>query len=162
ASDTTHHEFEYRLFRTPGETSWNRVRWRIFRGEDGSAQRIVGIVSDITERKHFEQVEQELRRAHRLEPLGALAGGIAPDFNNILGAIVGYGEMAMRDAKDAGRLRRDLDGIMAAGERGRSLVDRVLAFSRSGVAERVPVHVESIVREALDQMGARLPPQVTI
>jgi CheY-like chemotaxis protein len=51
---------------------------------------------------------------------------------------------------------------MAAGERGRSLVDRILAFSRSGVGERVPVHVEEVVREALDQLAAKLPGNVTI
>ena len=43
------------------------------------------------------------------------------------------------------RLRRDLDSIMTAGERGRALVDRILAFSRSGVGERVAVHVERVV-----------------
>src|SRR5262249_15752735 len=51
SSDATHHEFEYRLFRSPEAPSWNRVRWKIFRGNDGTAQRIVGIVSDVTERK---------------------------------------------------------------------------------------------------------------
>jgi CheY-like chemotaxis protein len=55
-----------------------------------------------------------------------------------------------------------LESIMAAGERGRALVDRILAFSRSGVAERVPVHVEAVVREALDQVAAKLPENVTI
>jgi len=70
--------------------------------------------------------------------------------------------MAMRDAKKGTRLRRDLDAIMAAGERGRALVDRILAFSRSGVGERVPVHVEEVVREALDQLAAKLPENVTI
>jgi len=89
-------------------------------------------------------------------------GGIAHDFNNILGAILGYGEMALRDAKKGTRLRRDVDSIMAAGERGRALVDRVLAFSRSGVGERVPVHVDAVVREALDQVAAKLPRNVTV
>src|SRR5262249_40678635 len=98
---TTHYEFEYRVFRTPGVLSWSRVRWRIFRDADGNPQRVVGIVSDLTERKHFEEVEQELRRAQRLEAMGTLAGGIAHDFNNILAAVLGYGERAMRDA-DAG------------------------------------------------------------
>src|SRR5262249_13397714 len=92
----------------------------------------------------------ELERAHRLEAIGTLAGGIAHDFNNILGAILGYGEMALRDLGATTRLRRDLEAIMIAGERGRALVDRVLAFSRSSVGERVPVHAEKVVREALD------------
>ena len=127
---------------------------------------MVGFMQDITQRKQGEEelrkMEQELRRAQRLEAIGTLAGGIAHDFNNILGAILGYGEMAMRDAKQGTRLHRDLDSIIAAGERGRALVDRILAFSRSGVGERVPVHVEAVVREALDQVAASLPENVTI
>src|SRR5215813_6451877 len=103
-----------------------------------------------------------LRQAQRLEAMGTLAGGIAHDFNNILGAIIGYGEMALRGAKKDTRLRRDLDAIMSAGERGRTLVDRILAFSRSGVGERVPVHVEAVVREALGQLAAKLPENVII
>src|SRR6202008_2558628 len=98
----------------------------------------------------------------RLEAIGTLAGGIAHDFNNILGAILGYGEMALRGPPKGTRLRRDLDSIMAAGERGRALVDRILAFSRSGVGERVPVHGEEVVREGLDQIAAGLPQNVTI
>src|SRR5262249_11463562 len=98
----------------------------------------------------------------RLEAMGTLAGGIAHDFNNILGAILGYGEMAQRDAPKGSRLARDLDNIMIAGERGRALVERVLAFSRNAVGERVPVHVEKVVREALDLVLAKLPSNVTL
>ena len=159
------HEIEYRILRDE-EPRWIHARWRIFRGTDGAGQRVIGVVSDITQSKQAEEalrkLERELRRAQRLEAMGTLAGGIAHDFNNILGAILGYGEMALRDAKSGTRLRRDLDSIMAAGERGRALVDRVLAFSRSGVGERVPVHVEAVVQEALDQVTASLPANVTI
>jgi CheY-like chemotaxis protein len=103
-----------------------------------------------------------LRRVQRLEAMGTLAGGIAHDFNNILGAILGYGEMALREAPKGSRLARDVDSIVVAGERGRALVDRLLAFSRSGVGERVPVHVERVVREALDLVSAKLPPNVAL
>ncbi len=99
----------------------------------------------------------DLQKAHRLEAMGTLAGGIAHDFNNILSAILGYGEMALRDAPNRSRLARDLRKIMVAGERGRALVDRVLAFSRSSVAERVVVHVEGVIREALDLLGPKIP-----
>src|SRR5262249_16778903 len=60
------------------------------------------------------------------------------------------------------RLRRDLEAIMTAGERGRALVDRVLAFSRSGVGERIGVHVEQVVREALDLLEAKLPATIEL
>ena len=132
----------------------------------GIFQGFVGTGIDVTEQEQLTKAlrnsEEGLRRAQRLEAMGTLAGGIAHDFNNILGAILGYGEMVMRDAKEGTRLRRDMDAIMAAGERGRALVDRILAFSRSGVGERVPVHVEEVVREALDQLAAKLPENVTI
>ena len=126
----------------------------------------IGAIQDITQRRQAEEelrkMEEVLRTAQRLEAMGTLAGGIAHDFNNILGAVLGYGEMAMRTAKKGSRLRRDLDSIMRAGERGRALVDRILAFSRSGVADRVPVHVEAVVLEALDQIAASRPEDVTI
>src|SRR5207344_2704770 len=112
--------------------------------------------------EELRRLEWQLRQSQRLEAMGTLAGGIAHDFNNILGAILGYGEMALRGAPREGRLRRDLDSIMTAGERGRALVERILAFSRSGVGERVAVHVERVVREALDQLAANLPANVTI
>jgi PAS domain S-box-containing protein len=106
--------------------------------------------------------ERDLRQAQRLEAMGTLAGGIAHDFNNILGAVLGYGEMALRNAPKGSRLRRDLDSIMTAGERGRALVDRILAFSRSGVSERIAVHVEKVVREALDLIEAKLPEGIRV
>jgi PAS domain S-box-containing protein len=161
-----HYEFEFRIVRPPGEVRWLWTRAKITRDAEGNAVRRTGMARDITEAKFAAEalrtMEQELRRAQRLEAIGTLAGGIAHDFNNILGAILGYGEMATRGVKKGTRLRRDLDSIMLAGERGRALVDRVLAFSRSGVGERVPVHVEAVVHEALDQAAAILPENVTI
>ena len=87
----------------------------------GQSQGIAGVSVDIGERKRAESrapaLEEQLRQAQKLEAMGTLAGGIAHDFNNILAAILGYGEMALRDAPEGTPLRRDLDSIMAAGER---------------------------------------------
>jgi len=130
-----------------------------FRVEDPKLGRVGILFNDITERR---RLEQQLRLSQRLEAMGALAGGIAHDFNNILGAILGYCEMALRDASRGSRLRRDLDSIMTAGERGRALVDRVLAFSRSGLGERIAVHVEKVAREALDLLEAKLPEGIRV
>ena len=71
--------------------------------------------------------------------MGTLAGGIAHDFNNILAAILGYGELVQRDSAEGTPRRRHIDAAMSAALRAKSLVERILAFSRSGVGERVPV-----------------------
>ena len=149
-----------------GETRWHILHAICRRDDTGKVIRWTGSTTDITERKRAEEglaaMERKLRQAQRLEAMGTFAGGIAHDFNNILGAILGFGEMALRGAPKGSRLARDLDTIMTAGERGRALVGRLLTFSRSVVGERVPVHVERVVREALDLVSAKLPPSVTV
>jgi PAS domain S-box-containing protein len=145
-----------------GETRWVRLTGLCSRDASGALVRWNGALTDVTERRHAQELERQLRHAQRLEAMGTLAGGIAHDFNNILGAILGFAEMALRDAPQGSRLRRDVDSIMTAGERGRALVDRILAFSRSGVGDRVAVHVEEVVREALNLLAAKLPKGITI
>ena len=101
------------------------------------------IVVLVRQLRRVEQTDLALRQSQKMEAIGTLAGGIAHDFNNILGAIVGYGELAQHQAPEGSALRRYLDNIMQAAGRARALVDRILGFSRSGLAERVPVRVQT-------------------
>ena len=157
---------EYRVVHKGGAIRWLQAKGRMFFGPEGKPARIVGFMLDVTDRhlagEELQRMEHQLRQAQRLEAMGTLAGGIAHDFNNLLGAILGYGEMALRDAPAGSRLRRDVDSIMIAGERGRALVDRILAFSRSGVGERVAVQVEEVVRETLELFASKLPDGIAI
>ncbi|NML46202.1 response regulator [Ramlibacter sp. G-1-2-2] len=143
---------------------WNWVRQRglLVRDEQGRPRRMAGSIEDITPRKRAEaqreQLEVRLRTAQKLEAMGTLAGGIAHDFNNILGAILGYAELARGHAQAGSALQQQLDGVMGAGLRARSLVQRILAFSRSGLGDKLPVHVESAVAEALDLLEGAPPP----
>ena len=129
-------------------------------------QHALGMARDITAQKRAEaeriRLEDQLLQAKKLEAIGTLAGGIAHDFNNILSATLGYGEMAQKAAPAGTALRRHIDAVVSAGMRAKSLVERILAFSRSGIGERVPVHVQSVVAEALDLLAPSLPAHVRL
>ena len=145
---------------------WYRQRGVAIRDARGRPLRMAGSIESVNERKHSERerqrLEGQLRQAQKLEAIGTLAGGIAHDFNNILGAILGYGELARSGAEPGSSLARHLDGVMSAGHRAKALVERILAFSRSGMGERVPVHVQSVVAEALDLLLPSLPREITL
>ncbi|MGQ0700794.1 MAG: response regulator [Panacagrimonas sp.] len=157
---------DYRVLARGGSIRHLRSLGRPVPGAGGTVDEYLGTTTDISERVEAQEellrLERKLRQAQRLEAMGTLAGGIAHDFNNILGAILGYGERAFQAAPPGSRMRRDLESVLAAGERGRSLVDRVLAFSRAGEGEKVSVHVEAVIREAIDLVCAKLPPGVTV
>ncbi len=159
-------EVEYRMLHPSGQWRWYRDRGVALRDDGGRPYRMAGSIEDITDRKHAEaerdRLESQLRQAQKLEAMGTLAGGIAHDFNNILAAILGYGEMAQKDAAEGSALRRHLDAAMSAGMRAKALVERILAFSRSGMGERIPVHVQSVVAEVLDTVAGSLPAGVEL
>ncbi|HEX6704288.1 MAG TPA: PAS domain-containing protein [Albitalea sp.] len=163
---TPHYAVEFRLRHHSGQWRWYRQRGVALRDAEGRAYRMAGSMEDISVRKNAEaereRLEQQLRQAQKLEAIGTLAGGIAHDFNNILSAILGYGELVQRDAAEATPLRRHIDASMSAALRAKSLVERILAFSRSGMTERVPVQVRSVVEEALDGIAAALPAGVRL
>jgi PAS domain S-box-containing protein len=141
-------------------------RWAVQRDARGAIEAILETNNDVTEHRREQEerrrLEASLMQASKLEAMGTLAGGIAHDFNNILGAILGYGELAQNEAAQGSSLRRYVDSVMSAGQRAKSLVARILAFSRSGLGQRMPVPVQSVVTEALDLLGASLPDDVRL
>ncbi len=163
-------DLEYRLLLRDGTVRHLHAVARALKDESGDLE-FVGTVMDITRRKlameaqraqerEREEMQRQLQQAAKMEAIGRLAGGIAHDFNNILGAILGYGEFAQNNLAQGSVARRQIDQVMNAGARGKALVDRILAFSRSGMGERVPVQVQSVVEEALELLAASLPADV--
>jgi PAS domain S-box-containing protein len=158
---TPHYECEYRVRQPDGEWSWVLARGRCLRDATGRPYRFVGSAMDVTAEKQAqvdkEHLEAQLRQSQKMEAIGTLAGGIAHDFNNILGAILGYGELAYQHSAAGSALRRYLDNVMHAAGRAKTLVERILGFSRSGLGERVPVNVQSVIEETLELLAASLP-----
>jgi PAS domain S-box-containing protein len=158
---TPRYECEYRVRQPDGAWCWVLARGRCLRDATGKPLRFVGSTIDVTVQKQAqidrERLESQLRQSQKMEAMGTLAGGIAHDFNNILGAILGYGEMAYQHAAAGSALRRYLDNVMHAAGRAKALVDRILGFSRSGLGERVPVNVQSVIEETLELLAASLP-----
>ncbi len=163
---TDRYEAEYRVRHRDGEWHWLHSRGRGIRDASGRLQRFVGSSIDITARKNAEtekeRLEIQLRQSQKMEAMGTLAGGIAHDFNNILGAILGYGELAQKASAQDSVVRRYLDNVMHAGGRAKALVERILAFSRSGMGERHPINVQAVIEETLELIAASLPPGVTL
>lgn len=131
----------------------------VVRGESGAILGYVCIKRDVTKE---ESLERQLRQAQKLEAVGTLAGGIAHDFNNILGAVMGYTELALFDLPEDQGPRKYLVEIMKGARRARELVKQILAFSRKGEQERLPVMVSPILKEALKLLRASLPSTIEI
>ena len=163
---TPRYECEYRIRQSDGQWCWVLSRGRCLRDATGKPYRFVGSSIDVSAQKQAqiekEQLEAQLRQSQKMEAIGTLAGGIAHDFNNILGAILGYGELAAQHAPEGSALRRYMDNVMHAAGRAKTLVDRILGFSRSGLGEREPVNVQCVVEETLELLRASLPAAIRL
>jgi signal transduction histidine kinase len=103
------------------------------------------------------RLEAQLQQARRMETVGALASGIAHNFNNILGAILGYVEIAEGLRPSNGQITKNLTEIRRAGERARDLVDQILAFGRRRDAKRGPASVQNLVSETASLLRVSWP-----
>ncbi len=109
-----------------------------------------------------EALAARLRQAQRLEAIGTLAGGIAHNFNNILGAILGYSEMALAGLARDTRPWRHVREVRRAGERAKGIVDQILTFGRQRGGKREPVSMPGLIEEATALLRASLPATISI
>ena len=144
------YEMEFRVVRPDGAVRWLLSRGRGINGPDGTQIRKVGAAMDISERHEAEdqraKLEHQLRQAQKLEAIGRLAGGVAHDFNNVLLAIRGYGELAMRAIERGTDATQDVKEMIAGAERAAALTRQLLAFSRRQVLRSETIDLRDTIR----------------
>ena len=103
-----------------------------------------------------------LERARRMQVIGSLASGIAHNFNNIIGAILGYSEMVEPQLTPGTKEAKHVDEIRRAAERARDLIDNILTFGRRRDARGQTVKVRTLFEEAASLLHASLPASVEL
>ncbi len=159
---------EHRIIRPDGEMRWVQASGDVIRDDEGRPVRMLGIVQDITERVEGEserrRLERQLQQAQKMEAIGELTGGIAHDFNNILGIAVGFAESAIDDC-GAGRIvdvPESLQHVLDASLRAKSLIEKLLAFSRTQVSRPKSLALGSEVEKNLEMLSATLPSSIRV
>lgn len=134
AGELSNYRIEKKFIKKDGSTVWGDLAVSPVKDREGRVQLMVGIVNDITDRKYSEEerekLQAQLNQSQKMESVGRLAGGVAHDFNNMLGAIFGYTELSLRKIAPDHPVYTYLQDIKKAAERSANLTRQLLAFAR--------------------------------
>ncbi|MBW1695336.1 MAG: response regulator [Deltaproteobacteria bacterium] len=122
--------------------------------------RLYGELKDKLEEER--RMQKKLAETEKFGALGQMASGLAHDFNNILGAIMGYVEMALLDIPEKNQASTSLEQVLAASNRAKDLVRQILAFSRKSEEEHKPILLSTIIKEVLNLLRASIPATIEI
>ena len=140
---TSKYSVEFRFPHKAGEILWILSRGKVVDYDtNGKPLRLIGTHTDISEHKRAEEerirLKNQLHQAQKIESIGQLAGGVAHDFNNMLGVILGHAELALMKADSGQPLVEDLEAISIAAKRSADLTRQLLTFARKQtIAPRV-------------------------
>ena len=119
---------------------------------DGTLPRLRGIYRDVTERK---RVEEQLRRAERMQAAGRLAGGVAHEVNNMMTGVIGFSEFVLRSLELGDPRREEVQEIIRAGTRAADVTRQLLAFTRQQVLRPEVLPVNGVVQD-IEKMLRRI------
>jgi len=140
----TPYNIDHRLRMPDGRIKHVRERCQTFYDDAGNPVHSAGTVQDITEQT---RLEETLRRTQKMDALGKLTGGIAHDYNNMLGVILGYTELLESELDNQSELATYVHRIQHAAERGTRLTRKLLAFSRHKASDAENVDINMLLQE---------------
>ena len=134
--------------------------------ENGRTVAMVGSATDITEHKKAEKDREALQRqlvqARKMESIGTLAGGVAHDFNNILGIILGNAQLALLDLPEENPAKSRINEIETACLRAKEVVLQLLSFSRQTEQGKQPLNPAQLVTDTVRLLRASMPSSIEI
>jgi len=149
---------ELRQLTKSGKSIVVESRWTLVRDADGLPNAKLIINTDMTERR---KLEAHLLRAQRLETIGALAGGIAHDLNNVLAPIlIGTQVLGQEPMSDAGR--KVLETMRVRALRGAEMIQQILSFARGVGGEPAVLDVKNSVAEVQTLASETFPRSIRI
>ncbi|MDD4734881.1 MAG: transporter substrate-binding domain-containing protein [Kiritimatiellae bacterium] len=104
------------------------------------------IFTDVTDQR---RLEARLRQSEKIEAVGRLAGGVAHDYNNMLGIIIGFAELGLDDVGDNESVRSSLLEIIKAGKRSADITRQLLAFARKQTIRPTPLDLNGAIEGML-------------
>lgn len=122
-------------------------------------QRFIGTCVDLSQIK---QQEEQLRRSQKMDALGKLTGGIAHDYNNMLGVVLGYAELLGSMLSDKPELINFVNEITRAGERGVKLTKKLLSFSKQNVSDAEVLNINAVLRDEQDMLEKTLTARINL
>jgi PAS domain S-box-containing protein len=149
---------QYRLIRKDGTVVTAEVTSRTIEYEGERA--LLSTMRDLTERM---QLEEQLRQAQKMEAIGQLAGGIAHDFNNLLTVVQVSAELIGHRLDGAhAEITPNLDELQAAVNRGKQLIEKLLAFSRREELRIEPLDLRALLANFEPTLRRLLPEHIEI
>ncbi|MCP5464851.1 MAG: response regulator [Deltaproteobacteria bacterium] len=138
----------------------------VLNDHQGQAAYLLQIAEDVTlkkkERDKRKNLEAQLMQSQKLDALGKLAGGVAHDFNNILGGIMGYTSLLKSKFSEQADVVKKLNVIESSAMRGADLTKKMLGFARKGQYEQAVLSVNDVATEVCDLLSESMPKSIRL
>ncbi|MEO8484461.1 MAG: PAS domain-containing protein, partial [Acidobacteriota bacterium] len=141
---------EFRVLRPEGGPRWMASRARLFPDDTGRPVRLLGIATDIDDRR---MLALQLGRAQKIESVGQLTAGLVHDFNNLLTVILAYSGLVMGTLEPGDPRCADMEQVMKAGHQAGGLTRQLLAFIRKQGGKPTTLDLNILVANMLEMLS---------